>query len=315
MPRLSIIIPFSGDEVAFETTLVSVLENRPTDCEVLVSHDGSYRDPYQLEDEVLFIEMAAPASEANLINEAMRAACAPVLHILRCGVRVVEKWADEPIEILENSHIGVVSPIYLNKQDGHESVGLDLSQLWCRRLVSVEETVDNNRLGPLLAGCFVRRRILLALEGIRHDISIAAAEAELGLALRQVEATVVSADFATIQVPNELLSSQSANDFQALGQVVAQYDALLGGVGSASHFPTLVERLLGSLSLSRMAAIRSFTKGYRELGGIGALKKRLDTAKQIIQSVHRPVLGVVDGESTRGATPLEGKRTPVRKAA
>ncbi len=44
-PRLSIIVPYCRDEAAFETTLVSVLENRPNQCEVLVPHDGSYQDP------------------------------------------------------------------------------------------------------------------------------------------------------------------------------------------------------------------------------------------------------------------------------
>lgn len=296
MPRLSIIIPFSGDEVALETTLVSVLENRPTDCEVLVCHDGSYHDPYALGDEVLFIETAKPASEVSLLNEAMRAAVSPVLHILRCGVRVMEDWTNDPMRMIAEQNTSVVAPVYVNKQDGQEYSGLDLSQLWCRRLISADENVAAEKLGPMLAGCFIKRRVLLALDGLRADVSTAVAEAELGLALRQIGATVASSDFSTIQVPAEQIASFAAGEYQSLGNVVAQYDAILGGVGSASHFPTLVERLLGSLSLSRLAAIRSFTKGYRELGSVSGLKKRLDTAAQIIAAGHRPVLGVVDGQ-------------------
>ncbi|MBL8869282.1 MAG: glycosyltransferase family 2 protein [Planctomycetaceae bacterium] len=296
MPRLSIIIPFSGDEVALETTLVSVLENRPTDCEVLVCHDGSYHDPYALGDEVLFIETAKPASEVSLLNEAMRAAVSPVLHILRCGVRVMEDWTNDPMRMIAEQNTSVVAPVYVNKQDGQEYSGLDLSQLWCRRLISADENVAAEKLGPMLAGCFIKRRVLLALDGLRADVSTAVAEAELGLALRQIGATVASSDFSTIQVPAEQIATFAAGEYQSLGHVVAQYDAILGGVGSASHFPTLVERLLGSLSLSRLAAIRSFTKGYRELGSVSGLKKRLDTAAQIIAAGHRPVLGVVDGQ-------------------
>lgn len=309
MPRLSIIIPFSGDEVALETTLVSVLENRPTDCEVLVCHDGSYHDPYALGDEVLFIETAKPASEVSLLNEAMRAAVSPVLHILRCGVRVMEDWTNDPMRMIAEQNTSVVAPVYVNKQDGQEYSGLDLSQLWCRRLISADENVAAEKLGPMLAGCFIKRRVLLALDGLRADVSTAVAEAELGLALRQIGATVASSDFSTIQVPAEQIASFAAGEYQSLGNVVAQYDAILGGVGSASHFPTLVERLLGSLSLSRLAAIRSFTKGYRELGSVSGLKKRLDTAAQIIAAGHRPVLGVVDGQRSTTYT------DQVRKAA
>ena len=296
MPRLSIIIPFSGDEVALETTLVSVLENRPTDCEVLVCHDGSYHDPYALGDEVLFIETAKPASEVSLLNEAVRAAVSPVLHILRCGVRVMEDWTNDPMRMIAEQNTSVVAPVYVNKQDGQEYSGLDLSQLWCRRLISADENIAAEKLGPMLAGCFIKRRVLLALDGLRADVSTAVAEAELGLALRQIGATVASSDFSTIQVPAEQIATFAAGEYQSLGHVVGQYDAILGGVGSASHFPTLVERLLGSLSLSRLAAIRSFTKGYRELGSVSGLKKRLDTAAQIIAAGHRPVLGVVDGQ-------------------
>lgn len=309
MPRLSIIIPFSGDEVALETTLVSVLENRPTDCEVLVCHDGSYHDPYALGDEVLFIETAKPASEVSLLNEAMRAAVSPVLHILRCGVRVMEDWTNDPMRMIAEQNTSVVAPVYVNKQDGQEYSGLDLSQLWCRRLISADENVAAEKLGPMLAGCFIKRRVLLALDGLRADVSTAVAEAELGLALRQIGATVASSDFSTIQVPAEQIATFAAGEYQSLGNVVAQYDAILGGVGSASHFPTLVERLLGSLSLSRLAAIRSFTKGYRELGSVSGLKKRLDTAAQIIAAGHRPVLGVVDGQRSTTYT------DQVRKAA
>lgn len=315
MPRLSIIIPYSGDEVALETTLVSVLENRPTDCEILVSHDGSYRDPYALGDEVLFIETAKPASEVSLLNEALRAAVSPVLHILRCGVRVMEAWTDDPLRLIKEQDASVVTPVYFNKQDGQEYSGLDLSQLWSRRLLSVDESIADGKLGLVLAGCFIKRRVLLALDGVRSDVSMAVAEAELGLALRQIGAKVVSSDLATIQVPGDLLATQNPADYQGLGQVVAQYDAILGGVGAASHFPTLVERLLGSLSLARLAAIRSFTKGYRELGGISNLKKRLETASQIIASGNRPVLGVVDGEKSTSFNDKTQVAPRTRKAA
>lgn len=315
MPRLSIIIPYSGDEVALETTLVSVLENRPADCEILVSHDGSYRDPYALGDEVLFIETAKPASEVSLLNEALRAAVSPVLHILRCGVRVMEAWTDDPLRLIKEQDASVVAPVYLNKQDGQEYSGLDLSQLWCRRLVSADEPIGEGKLAPVLAGCFIKRRVLLALDGLRNDVSMTVAEVELGLALRQIGAKVVSSDFATIQVPGELFATQNAVDFQGIGQVVAQYDAILGGVGAASHFPTLVERLLGSLSLARLAAIRSFTKGYRDLGGVSNLKKRLETASQIIASGNRPVLGVVDGEKSANFNDKPQVAPRTRKAA
>src|SRR5436305_571247 len=40
VPRLSIIIPCLGGAAEFDGTLVSVLQNRPADCEVLVALGG-----------------------------------------------------------------------------------------------------------------------------------------------------------------------------------------------------------------------------------------------------------------------------------
>lgn len=46
MLRLSILIPFLGDRDSLETTLASVLRNRPEGTEVVVALGRDYDDPY-----------------------------------------------------------------------------------------------------------------------------------------------------------------------------------------------------------------------------------------------------------------------------
>ena len=55
IPQLSIVVPVHGDAAAFESTLISVLENQPAASEVIVAHDGSYDDPFDLGEEVRFV--------------------------------------------------------------------------------------------------------------------------------------------------------------------------------------------------------------------------------------------------------------------
>ena len=55
MFSLSIIVPFTGQTESFETTLASVLQNRPARAEVIVAHAGRYDDPWGLKDEVQFV--------------------------------------------------------------------------------------------------------------------------------------------------------------------------------------------------------------------------------------------------------------------
>ena len=68
MPRLSIIIPHRNNDQRLEETILSVLENRPRDCEVIVVHDGSYRDPYDLGDEVVYVQEEPNSSAVELLN-------------------------------------------------------------------------------------------------------------------------------------------------------------------------------------------------------------------------------------------------------
>ena len=64
VPRLSIIIPCLGGGAEFDGTLVSVLQNRPADCEVIVAHTDDYGDPYALRGEVEFVHGSAAVAIA-----------------------------------------------------------------------------------------------------------------------------------------------------------------------------------------------------------------------------------------------------------
>ena len=54
-PRLSIVIP-AADTAALEETLVSVLENRPADCEIIAALAVPYADPWNIGEEVRFMQ-------------------------------------------------------------------------------------------------------------------------------------------------------------------------------------------------------------------------------------------------------------------
>lgn len=110
MCRLSIIVPYNRDEAAFETTLVSVLENRPEYCEILVAHDGGYNDPFDLGDEVRFV-VSEDGGPVGLIRAGVQAAMGRIVHILGSGARATEAWTDEPTSMFEQSELGSVAPV------------------------------------------------------------------------------------------------------------------------------------------------------------------------------------------------------------
>ena len=107
-PRLSIVVPLGGDPLAFENTLISVLESRPDGCELIVAHDGSYQDPFQLCDEVMFA--VAPSSNfADLVQAGARVANARFVHVLSPGLHVELGWVDAGLEKFEHADCGSVA--------------------------------------------------------------------------------------------------------------------------------------------------------------------------------------------------------------
>jgi GT2 family glycosyltransferase len=114
VPRLSIVIPLWGNLKQLEDTLVSVLQNRPDDCEVIVALDQVYDDPYDLADEVHFVQAPIGAGLAASINLGVASARSPVVHLLMCGVEVEEGWADPALDHFEDPQVAVVAPVVLD---------------------------------------------------------------------------------------------------------------------------------------------------------------------------------------------------------
>lgn len=112
--RLSIIVPLHENEAAMEETLVSVLQNRPADSEILLCHDGSYDDPYQLCDEVKLVSADlsnSSSSLTDLINAGARAASGPFAHVITGGLIATEGWTDAALEKFEHDDCGSVAAV------------------------------------------------------------------------------------------------------------------------------------------------------------------------------------------------------------
>ena len=84
MPKLSILIAVR-DEALLESSLVSVLQNRPPDCEIVVVNEEGYQDPYALAGEVRFVPTPADTSELDRLNRGVRCCQSPLVHICAAG--------------------------------------------------------------------------------------------------------------------------------------------------------------------------------------------------------------------------------------
>jgi len=189
IPRLSVVVPYTGDSEAFETSLVSVLQHRPCSCEILVPHDGSYDDPFDLGDEVRFLD-AGSRRLMPLIAAAAAAAHGRFVHVLSDGHAATAGWSDVALEMFEHHDAGIVVPVVRDQPSGPvayagwragksaacELIGGGQSEVPAKAAAVVD--------GAFLSAGFFRRQLLRSLVGLYRGDDLLEASVVAGLAAR-----------------------------------------------------------------------------------------------------------------------------------
>ncbi|MDX1963081.1 MAG: hypothetical protein SFX18_08000 [Pirellulales bacterium] len=110
MPRLTCILPVPGPTDAMEPTLVSFLEHRPPDCEILAVFNRPYDDPYQLAGEVTFLQAPPRGNVLDCLNFALEQVQSPYLFIGTAGIQVTAGWADLPLAHFQDPRVATIAP-------------------------------------------------------------------------------------------------------------------------------------------------------------------------------------------------------------
>ncbi len=192
MPRLSIVVPFLGNLKLLEDTLVSVLENRPDACQIVVVLNEGYDDPYQLRDEVSFVASRPDAGLVGGIFRGLRACQAPVVHVLACGMTVSAGWTDTVLPHFDDPAVGAVAPLVLGSTNPQRIVSAGLSyhrngRVQCLSAGRPAGKPSRNRelSGPDARSAFYRRSALTAIAEATGGSVAALNGVDLALALGQ----------------------------------------------------------------------------------------------------------------------------------
>jgi hypothetical protein len=215
VPRLSIVLPCLQFSNEFENSLASILQNRPYDCEVLVTHANEYNDPYALSGEVCFLHIPEATNIPQLVNAGFEAARSGVVHVLQCGVSVEEDWVEPALECLQQEHVGIVTPVVVNSKqpDILLAAGWRLTPAGrCHLYASGKKIAKlshapNTILAPTIAAGFYRRSLWRLLRWETHlpqeltPLAFSLAAQELGIH------TVLNAN-SIIHANEECITSQ-----------------------------------------------------------------------------------------------------------
>ena len=278
VPRLSIIVPHLHDDSGLELTLLSILENRESDFEILIAHDGRYGDPYSLDqDEVILIASDADASFSLQLNMAVASACSPVIQVLLPGSIVDPNWCDEALELMKDKSVsGVCLPIAdLATNDVY--LGIAADSLPHRRVSQLEQ----NTAVPLLCGGVFRKRMLKNICGWFEPCQREFAEVEFALLASALEIEIEVAHKVAIKAPKRVaLGNESGYEIgRACGQLACAYASI---EGSGIVIDSLARRLghlaSGLMSPKTVAERLGWVMGIRDRTLVSAVQRRLESA-------------------------------------
>lgn len=212
MPRLSIIIPTLGNWEALESTLVSVLQNRPAQSEIVVVHKVAYHDPYDLKDEIRFVEAGNDCQLVDLMNAGLAAARAELVHLLASGAVVEEGWTAPAVRQFEDSQVATVAPLVLDADCPLRVISAGC-QWWpggveavhaCGQQADVE--LDNPWwVGPDGIAAFYRRSALCDVGSLDATLTPRFAAIDLALRLRNTGYQAVLEPSSRVMIEQSLV--------------------------------------------------------------------------------------------------------------
>lgn len=270
MPRLSIIIPVVGNPERLEDTLVSVLQNRPHDCQVVVVFNEPYDDPYDLKGEVCFVEAPARSGLAVCINFGICACKAPIIHLLRCGVEVTPEWVETAMPHFDDPQVAAVAPLVLEKENPNRVVTTGLAY----GVAGTANYLDRGRptekagrklrrlRGPDTMAAFYRKSALTQVGRFAAEVGDALAGIDLAMALGEAGYRCIAepqcrtlADSIVLSQKNVLSEGCGAEQFfwrwaPTVGWLrsLTCHGLLLIGEGTQCLFrPSTIGRLAGRL--------------------------------------------------------------------
>lgn len=203
-PRLSIVIPAPADSEALEETLVSVLENRPDETEVIVVLGFEYADPWSVGDEVRFIKAPVGSNRVACINLGLAASRGRILHVLAAGWRATPFWTDAAVEHFASEQVGAVVPLEVAADDPDRIVATGIETRRGGRRVCLRPRGDASRVrgfhaaahsspsGPTLEAGFWSSQMLARLDnGFCLSCGDEYADADMAVSLQAAGGKVV----------------------------------------------------------------------------------------------------------------------------
>ena len=185
MSRLAIIIPVAGSTEGLESTLLSVLERRPDDCELIVTTNVPYDDPYKLQGEIQILKVPPRYRLVDCVNRGIQSTTATIVHILAVGSQVTDGWTDYALHRFDNPQVAAVIPIVRDATQPQRLLSAGVAYRGHGRAAPSDRvgSPTGTPIGPILGAAFYRKSVLDDLVGLPSAIGDELAAVDLALTL------------------------------------------------------------------------------------------------------------------------------------
>ena len=203
MCRFSVVVPLLGPMDRFEDTLASILRHRPADTQIIVVHNGSYHDPYQLDCEVKFIRADEDSGLISQLNIGLCYAAGEFTVFVRPGVELDENW-EYGFHALQDDNVAAVVPILVSPKRPTRlvSAGVKINGFGTRRLVGSGRRTSQRSIrslqpiGPTLWLAAYRTAVIKAIAPLDESLDESFLDADIALSLLSLGLkSVLSAEF------------------------------------------------------------------------------------------------------------------------
>jgi hypothetical protein len=278
---LSLIVPFQCDSQALENTLVSVLEVRAADDELIIVHRGEYQDPYGLSgDEARVIETAASSSLAEQLNTAYRGASGEVIQVVVPGTILESDWCDDALAAFDELDVDMIGLGIKTAGSQVLQYGFESDAMPQRRLTTEASKIA----GPMLGGTLIRRSTLECLGGWNSkipsdliDFEMSMMAKVLGLHVGVVEGALIQCQEARSMVLSHYEQGRS------VGQLACAFSEKSDSAITVEPLVKRLGHLASGLVNPKLAAERlGWVLGVRDRSWVEPIGKRIELARKAL---------------------------------
>ncbi|MGE0607883.1 MAG: glycosyltransferase family 2 protein [Pirellulales bacterium] len=297
MLRLSIVIPALRRVELLENSLVSVLQHRPADTEVILVHSEPYADPHGLEGEIRLVAAPSGASLVETANLGFRHARGPIVHLLGCGAEVTEGWTDEPLRQFADDRVAAVASLVLNLRRPQQTLSAGVA--WSRggrafqrcagRPAAKAAAAKAKVLGPSSLAAFYRKSVLVNLRGLEPWAGDALADVEMALRIRELDMECRFEPQSLVYADGTAAPLAGFRAARAAERIYRRHRAKFGWTAALMHPFSIAAECLASIARPAMLT-----------APIGRLAARLERPSDGLTEAADAVTGAADTSSRTG---------------